>query len=365
MQCKGKEGENPPSTHREPTKRHRIEVLCGTILVAVETLRRNALLLISTGLHGLCCLLLLLSLLLHMDVTEPRVLQGFGSTDAQLWAKLQHALEEIDAGVVDSMKDAAEILGGVHLESGLVLRELRDPRPGALSRGAHDAEDADDLVLIGGAREERTTGVHLCHDAAGRPDVDACVIGPASEKDIWRTVPECDDLVREGVDRDAECTGETEVAKLQQTFTVDEQVLGLEVAVENTVLMAEVDSLEKLVHEALDCSGLEGTTFAISVHVPLKIAIHVLEHQHELVLSVDDVVEGDDVFVLELFHERDFTDSCGGCALFGIEVYFLQSDELAGLAIAAFEYRSISSLTQLLQLLERTRMTLAVHGEAG
>jgi hypothetical protein len=41
--------------------------------------------------------------------------------------------------------------------------------------------------------------------------------------------------------------------------------------------------------------------------------------------------------MLEFFHQRDLADGGGGSAFFGVEVDFLQGDELAGLAVAAFE----------------------------
>ena len=90
----------------------------------------------------------------------------------------------------------------------------------------------------------------------------------------------------------------------------------------NAVLVAEVNTLKQLVHEALDSWGLEGTTLAIRVHVSLEVTIHVFEDKHELVLGVDDIVEADNVLVFELFHERYFADGCRRGALFGVEVDF-------------------------------------------
>ena len=45
----------------------------------------------------------------------------------------------------------------------------------------------------------------------------------------------------------------------------------------------------------------------------------------------------DYIVVLEFFHEGDLADSSGRGAFFGVEVDFFQGDELAGLAVAAFE----------------------------
>ena len=53
----------------------------------------------------------------------------------------------------------------------------------------------------------------------------------------------------------------------------------------------------------LDVTGGRGrSSVAVGIHVLLEISIHVLEDEHELVLGVDDIVQGEDVFVLELFH---------------------------------------------------------------
>lgn len=90
-------------------------------------------------------------------------------------------------------------------------------------------------------------------------------------------------------------------------------------------------------HEGLDGDGVEGSAVAGRVHVPLQIGVHVLEDEHELALGVDDIVEGEDVGVLQLLHQGDLADGCGGCAFFRIEVDLLEGNELAGLAVTPFE----------------------------
>jgi hypothetical protein len=135
-------------------------------------------------------------------------------------------------------------LGSVHLEVLLVFGELRDSGPGALRGCAHDAEDAHQLVFIGCAGEERAAAVHFCHDAAGGPDVDAGVVGAGAEEDVWGAVPQRDDFVGEGVDGDAEGSGETEICELELAFVVDEEVLRLEIAVQDPVGVAEVNALQ-------------------------------------------------------------------------------------------------------------------------
>ena len=115
-------------------------------------------------------------------------------------------------------------------------------------------------------------------------------------------------LVRERVYRDTKGTGETKVTQLELALRVDEQVLRLEIAVQDLVLVTEGRALEKLVHEGADDVGAKRAAVAVLVHVPLEIAVAELENERELGLGVDHVVEADDVDVLELLHERDLAD---------------------------------------------------------
>ena len=181
------------------------------------------------------------------------MLEGVFGGDAHLGSYLQHAAEEIEADVIDLRQNEAQVLGGENMPMGLVLGKLADAGPGALAGSAHQPEDLLQLVLVGGAGKERAACVHLGHDAAGGPDVDAGVIGAGAEEYVWRAVPERDDLVRKRIHGDAEGSREAEVGELELALVVDEEVLRLEVAVEDAVLMAEGDTHQELLHKALDC----------------------------------------------------------------------------------------------------------------
>ena len=212
-------------------------------------------------------------------------------------------MKQIDATGVDLWEDDAEILCSVHLEVLLVLSVLRDTRPGALRWCAHNAEDAYELVFVCCAGEEGAACVHLCHDAAGGPDVDASVVGAGAEEDVWGSVPERYDFIGEGVDWNAKSTSETEVSKLEHALVVYEEVLGLQIAVEDSVCVAEVNAFEELVHEGFDGYGVQSSAIALCVHVLLEIFVHVVEDEHEFVFGVDDIMEADDILVLQLFHQ--------------------------------------------------------------
>ena len=74
-----------------------------------------------------------------------------------------------------------------------------------------------------------------------------------------------------------------------------------------------------------------------AVHVLLEILIHILEHEHELILRVNDIMKGNYVFVLKLFHEGDLSNGSTRSAFFTIKMNLFKRDEFASLAIASLE----------------------------
>ena len=263
--------------------------------------------------------------------------QRLAGTDAHLGPQLQHLAQQVQPQCIHLRQDRVQALRRKVVEVRLVLGKLADTGPGALRRRAHEAEDLLQLIVVGRAGEQRPAGVHLRHDAAGGPDVDAGIVGAGAEQDVRGAVPQRDDLVGEGIDGDAKRPRQPEIRKLELALGVDEQVLRLQVAVQDAVVVAEGDATQQLLHEGLDGDVVELAAVAAGVHVLFQVFVHVLEDEHEFVLGVDDVVEGNDVFVFEFFHQGDLADGGRGGAFFGVEVDFFEGDELAGLAVAAFE----------------------------
>lgn len=144
--------------------------------------------------------------------------------------------------------------------------------------------------------------------------------------------------------RDAEGTGETEISQLQVALAVDEQVLGLQIAVEDTMAVAVADALTQLAHELLDNSIAHSQPVQLSAgalrqslatssirdregfHVFLQIQVEELEHEVELVaIGVDNVEELNDVGVTHLLQQGDLADGGGGNAfILGLETDLLQ-----------------------------------------
>ena len=134
-------------------------------------------------------------------------------------------------------------------------------------------------------------------------------------------------FIRERVHRHAEGSRQAEITKFKFSLSIDEQVLRFQIAVQDSVLVAEGRAHEKLVHEATNCVGIEGTTVTVCIHVFFEVPFTVLENQHEFCFRVDDIVKAHDVDVLELFHKRDLANRGGRGSLFSVKVYLLESDD--------------------------------------
>lgn len=144
-------------------------------------------------------------------------------------------------------------------------------------------------------------------------------------------------------------SGKTEIGQLQIAFTVNQQVLGFQVTVQNSVAMAVSNALNKLGHEFLDhCvaqawgyTPLESirqrlpsptVTDRQSLHVFLKVAVEEFKDKVELMaIGMDNIQQLDDVGVLHLLEEGNLANcSAGDALIFGFESNLLQGNDTVG-----------------------------------
>lgn len=141
-------------------------------------------------------------------------------------------------------------------------------------------------------------------------------------------------LVSVGAQGHAKCPRETKIRQLQIALLVDEQVLGLEVAMQDAVGVAVFHTVAQLLHELLDHGFAQPQMAASSLHdalgqwlaaaalrdgqrlhVLLQIEVQVLEDEVEFVaVGVHDVEQAHDVGVVHFFQEGDFADRGRGNA---------------------------------------------------
>jgi hypothetical protein len=126
---------------------------------------------------------------------------------------------------------------------------------------------------------------------------------PTAKQDFGSAIPQGDNLVRICPQRDTKRSREAKVCQLEITVTVDEEVLGFEIAVEHAAAVEVVDTLDELVREFLmtttqlsvrrrngpkwastdlDNVGTEAVGIANLVHIALEIEIKKLENEIQL-----------------------------------------------------------------------------------
>jgi hypothetical protein len=133
-------------------------------------------------------------------------------------------------------------------------------------------------------------------------------------------------FVRECVHGYAKGPGQAKISELELSFPIDKQVLWFQIAVQDSILVAEGRAHEKLVHEAPNRVWIEGAAVTVCIHVLFEVPFTVLEDKYEFCFGVDDIVEANDVDVLELLHERYLANRGRRSSLFSIKVYLLESD---------------------------------------
>jgi hypothetical protein len=88
--------------------------------------------------------------------------------------------------------------------------------------------------------KDGTKGQQFGENATYSPQVDCGCVMPASEQELWGTVPDChDNLIacEEGVQRLVEEAGEAEIADFDASAGCYHDVCGFEIAVDYPILM--------------------------------------------------------------------------------------------------------------------------------
>ncbi len=154
-----------------------------------------------------------------------------------------------------------------------------------------------------------------------------------------------------GSNRDAEGAGKAEVSQLEVTIAVDEKVLRLQITVEHSVRVAESDSSKHLVQKRLHLHCGQAAGSLVLVHVFLEVMLEKFENKVQLLLAVHHVLQPDDVLVLQLFQQGNFTDSSRRHSfILSIEADFLESDYLLADAVACFVNHTVCPLSNLFKL---------------
>lgn len=135
-------------------------------------------------------------------------------------------------------------------------------------------EDFEDLVDFRVPNEERSLLDHLRHDAPDAPNVDARILAVVPQQHLRSPLPQGDDFVGERVHGEPLDLGQAEVRDLDLQVGGEQQVLGLQVAVEDAHGVAVCDAEQHLVGDALDLRHGQ----VVFVDLLAQVPVLVLEH---------------------------------------------------------------------------------------
>lgn len=196
--------------------------------------------------------------------------------------------QEGEAGADDGADGGAAVGaggGGGGEAEGAGVGQAAEAGPGVVGGDAAELEDAGELVDLVAALEEGLAGEELAEDAADAPHVDGGAVGGAAEEELGAAVPEGDDELGEAArGRVAAVAGHAEVGDLELAAVVEEEVRGLEVAVQDPAVVEVGDARRQLEEEGLDLGREEGLR-------------HVLEDGLEVVF--EELEDEEDAVVLE------------------------------------------------------------------
>ena len=178
---------------------------------------------------------------------------------------------------------------------------------------AEHLQDEVELLDVVTSWEERFATEELAKDAANGPDVDGGAVHLLADEKLGGTVPAGDDVL--GLEaKFAIFAGEAEVADFEVAVGIEEEVGGLEVAMEH---MGGVDILEAtkgLVDEVLDVvvGELLGRLDDL-----VEVSVHELVHEVEVGkggvgFGTHDVEEADEVLVAEVPQELHLAKGATG-----------------------------------------------------
>ena len=201
--------------------------------------------------------------------------------------------------------------------------------------------------------EERRAVDHLGEDASDGPEVDLGGVVDLAQQQLGAAIPHRDDLVLERANVHGEGAREPEVGELEDARAVQQQVRGLEVAVQHLLLVAEGEALEQLVEQGLDCDDVEAGI--AGVEVLLEVELKVLEDHGELVHHVNHVVHHHNVLVLKELEQGDLTNRRGGDAFLFDEADRLEGDRLGCLFVLGLVDDAVGALADTVENL------VAVH----
>lgn len=167
-------------------------------------------------------------------------------------------------------------------------------------------EDQLQRVQVAISRKKRHSTPYLCEDTPNRPRIYCTRVGCIAHEKFRRTVPPCRHIVSVLVGgRGVEWPSEAEIAQLNDTSLTYEEILGLDVPMDDTVLMQIVVSPQYLEDNRLDAFAFESVR--ASLEFLEKRPRHEIKYKMEFAQLPPVLDHANDVVVAMLLEDTYFS----------------------------------------------------------
>jgi hypothetical protein len=188
---------------------------------------------------------------------------------------------------------------------------------------------------------------HLDGHDAQTPDVDLAAIFFACDNlrshPVWRADHGC--AFHVGL---IDLGAEAEIGQLDVAIHAEQDVVGLDVSVDNTLGVQELQTVERF---AADGGNLTLRHHVEGDNIGKTTTLHVLHHHPKIAANEERVHEVDDVLVSAVPHDQDFVDDEILLRLL-LQVHLLNGDALVGANLEGRVNTTRSTLTNLDQIAE-------------
>lgn len=281
-------------------------------------------------------------LLREVVLHDERVPQELRGSRSQVRIHSQTASDEVEGDRRPRREELVQGLAGLFggLLQALERRVPRDQLLVLLRQLPHHLHDLKELVDVRISREERVPGHDLREETPDRPDVDLPPVLRIPHEQLRRPVPPRRDVVRVNLSVGREQSGETEIAEFDHSQTRHQNVLRLDVAMYNIVLMAKLRPPDYLkdVFPALVLPEAALDRFQLVEQSVVK----VFEDQVKPPFPPEDLDHVHEVLVPQLLQHPDLPQSHfpHRQVLFGLDE-LLDGHQLAGLPVPALHHQPV------------------------
>ena len=275
-------------------------------------------------------------------------------SDSLLRVQIHHLVEKVESLGSAVREGVLQVLWlRVHLELEVApLLQLVVEGAVILGGSAEDAEGTVENLVVAFA-EVDGLGLHeLAEQASQRPHVNAQQVIFTSQNDLGCPVPETHDAVTLPSLQEARLLGKSKVGQLEHPVAGDQNVFGLDVAMEDHFAVQDVDGLEQLHHNVLDLLPLQGSAPLLETRE--ESALAELEHAVDFVRLraplLQDIEQSDEIGVFgQLLQKRNFphrrvVDSVGDI----FEEEGLERHDGVGFRVDALVDFAVGALAELL-----------------